>query len=107
MTESNWTHDEFLCFVMIYASSSDMDFSENEKKTILKTFSEETFAKQLAFFENLNDFQALNAILAYKDQYFSTPDQKQDLLSKIKKQFFSDGFSDFEKEIYNFLDKLF
>jgi hypothetical protein len=55
----------------------------------------------------MNDYQALDVILKYKEQYFSTPELKQQLLDSIRSQFFTDGeFSDFEKEIYNFLERM-
>jgi thiosulfate/3-mercaptopyruvate sulfurtransferase len=107
MTALNWSYEEFMCFVMIYASHSDMEFTEDEKSKIIASFGQDMFDRQYAEFNELNDFQALNKILDYKEKYFATEVQKNDLLTKIKAQFFVDGFSEFEKEIYHFLDKLF
>ncbi len=107
MTALNWSYEEFVCFVMIYVSHADMDFSEDEKNRIIALFGQDTLDRQFAIFDNLNDFQSLNVILDYKTKYFATEAEKKDLLAKIKAQFFVDGYADFEKEIYHFLEKLF
>ncbi len=107
MSNTGWNHDEFVCFLLIYTSHVDMEFSDEEKESLKNQFSPEIFAKQFAHFESLNDYQALDAILQYKEQYFATPEKKQQLLDTIRSQFFADGeFSDFEKEIYNFLERM-
>lgn len=107
MSEFSWDYDEFLCFILIYASYADIEYDDLEKKAILNLFSEELYNRQLAVFESLNDYQALDTIMKYKPSYFATADQKQDLLNKIENQFTVDGkFSDFEKEVFLFLEKL-
>ena len=107
MSNTGWNHDEFVCFLLIYTSHVDMEFSEVERESLKKQFSSEIFNKQFAVFESLNDYQALDTILQYKEQYFATPEQKQHLFDSIRSQFFADGeFSDFEKEIYNFLERM-
>lgn len=107
MTTTGWNHDEFICFLLIYASNVDMEFSDEEKNTIRKQVTEEIFERQYALFNEMNDYQALDTIIKYKEQYFSTPALRQQLLDTIRSQFFADGeFSDFEKEIYNFLERM-
>lgn len=107
MTNTGWNHDEFVCFLLIYTSHVDMEFSDEEKESLKKQFSPEIFSRQYALFESMNDYQALDTILQYKSQYFESEEQKQQLLDTIRSQFFADGeFSDFEKEIYNFLERM-
>lgn len=107
MTNTGWNREEFVCFLLIYTSHVDMEFSDEEKESLKNQFSAEIFEKQFALFSDMNDYQALDAILKYKEQYFSTPELKQQLLDSIRSQFFTDGeFSDFEKEIYHFLERI-
>ena len=97
MTNTGWNHDEFVCFLLIYTSHVDMEFSDEEKAS-KKQFSPEIFNRQYALFESMNDYQALDTILQYKSQYFESEEQKQQLLDTIRSQFFADGeFSDFWK----------
>ncbi|MBK8700698.1 MAG: hypothetical protein IPN29_14645 [Saprospiraceae bacterium] len=107
MSNLTWSREEFICFLLIYTSHVDMDFSNEEKSSLCKKFNTEMFEKQFSHFNGLNDYQALDTILKYKPQYFPSEDQKAELLGKIKEQFLTDGdFSDFEKEIYHFLERM-
>jgi thiosulfate/3-mercaptopyruvate sulfurtransferase len=106
MTELNWTYEEFLCFVLIYISHSDMEFTDAERLNIVQKSGNEVFQKQIEFFDDVNDFQALNIILQYKAKYFANEDQIQVLLNDVKDQFLTDGYTDVEKEIERFLEKI-
>jgi hypothetical protein len=107
MSELLWTYDEFLCFLLIYVSYADIDFGNGEKEAILSQFDNSLYEKQNAIFENLNDYQALELIMKYKPKYFSTLDEKASLLKRVKHQLLSDGvYTNLEKEVYMFLEKL-
>lgn len=106
MAELKWSYEEFMCYVMIYVSHSDMEFTQEEKTKIVNAYGQDTFEKQFAVFDTLNDFQALNKITEYKEAFIASPEAKADLLAKIKDQLFVDGYTDFEKEVYHFLEKL-
>jgi hypothetical protein len=102
-----WSYDEFVCFILIYISNSDMEFSDKELQIIVSKYGEEIFDKQNAEFEKLNDFQCLTEILKYRSQYFSSEDQINALLKEINDQFQADGVNNFEKEVGLFLEKIF
>lgn len=107
MTKVDWNYDEFLTFLLIYVSHVDIDFSEEEKAHIKENASEETFDKMLPLFNDMSDYKALETIMNYKGLYYPTHARKEELLSKIKELFYSDGdFSIMEKELYHFLEKL-
>lgn len=107
MSDHLWTYDEFLCFLLIYVSYADIEFDELEQKAIQNLFNPGVYQKQILFFENLTDYQALNEIMQYRDKYFSTAEQKKSLLDKVEKQFSANGiYSNFEKEAYQFLEKI-
>ena len=107
MSNLNWTYEEFLCFLLIYASHVDIEFSEDEKVRLQKTFGQETYQKMFSIFDDMSDYQSLQEILRYKDKYYNTPEKRQEVLDNIKLQFFIDGeYSTMEKEIYQFLEKL-
>jgi hypothetical protein len=103
----NWTYDEFVCFVLIYISNSDMDFSDKELHNIVSKYGKEIFDKQNDAFEKFNDYQCLTEILKYRSQYFSNEAQINKLLQEINDQFKADGVNDFEKEVGLFLEKIF
>lgn len=105
--DTNWNYDEFLTFLMIYASHVDLDFSENEINNIKSRVSEETYQKMYNLFTDKSDFESLQTILAYKGLYYPTAARKNELLDKMKMIFFADGeYTIMERELIHFLDKL-
>jgi thiosulfate/3-mercaptopyruvate sulfurtransferase len=107
MSEITWNYEEFACFLLIYVSHVDMEFSAEEVAKIKSKFSYDTFDKMLDEFNSVNDFEALEKILACKGVYYPTEDRKNELLDKIKDQFFVDGdYSIMEKALYAFMRRL-
>jgi hypothetical protein len=107
MTENDWSYDEFVCFLLIYISNADFNFSENEINKIVDQFSYDTFHKMNSIFEELNDFQCLNKIMGYKKLYFNDDKMISEVMNSVKFQFLVEGYSNLEKEVFMFLEKLF
>lgn len=107
MAESSWTYDQFLCFLLIYVSHVDMEFSSDEENRIKRLFDAELYTEIYSFFSGMSDYQALQEVMKYKDIYFDTPEKKQEIMDQVKIQFFVDGsFSTLEKVLFNFLEKI-
>ncbi len=107
MDNSKWSYDEFLCFLLIYVSNVDIDYSDDEKERLNRLFSKEVYDKVFAVFDEMSDYQALQKILSYKEEYYPEEVKKQELLDNIKIQFFIDGeYSVMEKEVFHFLEKM-
>jgi hypothetical protein len=88
-------------------SHVDIDYSDDEKDRLKRMFDEDVYDKVYAKFDELSDYQALQEIFKYKDKYYSTPEQKREVLDNIKIQFFVDGeYSVMEKEVFHFLEKM-
>ena len=105
--DTNWNYDEFLTFLMIYASHVDLEFSEDEMNNIKKKVSEETYQKMYDQFKSKSDFESLQTILAYKGLYYPTLERKKELLNKVKILFFADGeYTVMERELIHFFEKL-
>ena len=87
----DWNYQEFVTFVIIYASNVDMDFSEVEKARINARVSKSTFDKMYHEFDKRSDFESLQTILSYKGLYYPTVARKLELLNAVKLLFFADG----------------
>lgn len=104
---AKWSFNEFLAFLLIYASHADIDFCEAEKVLIKDTVTTKVFENIYDHFRQLTDFQALELILSYKDLYFSSKEEKDVLFKELHRLFNVDGdFSPLEKELILFLDRL-
>lgn len=107
MNRTNWNFNEFLAFLLLYASHADINFSEDERLLIKEKVSVKVFDEMYYEFNQHTDFQALEIIMNYKEVYFATKKEKDNLLSEMQKLFNVDGeFSTLEKELLMFLDKL-
>ncbi|MBC7885244.1 MAG: hypothetical protein H7X99_07200 [Saprospiraceae bacterium] len=107
MSELKWSYDEFLAFLLIYIANVDMDFSEEEKALISKNVGEPTYSKMVITYDSMSDYKAYETILSYKEVYYPTPEQKAELIEKMKDLFDADAdFNIMEKELLHFLDKM-
>ena len=98
---------EFLCHVLIYVSHVDIDYSAEEQERIKRLFDEATYEKVYKEFNDMSDYQAYEKILQSKDDFYSTAEEKQELLDYIKVQLYIDGeYSIMEKEVFHFLEKM-
>ena len=107
MADLNWTYQEFLCFLLIYVSHVDIEYSEEERSRLKRVFKPKVYEKVYPQFDQMSDYAALQEILKYKELYYNTPEKKQEVMDNIKIQCFVDGeYSIMEKEVFHFLDKM-
>lgn len=103
----NYNYQEFLAFVLLYAAHVDIEYSIEEEEKIKALVSNKSYANIYDDFNNMSDYAALQRIINYKGLYYPTTERKEELLSKIKELFYSDGdFSKMEKELLVFLNKM-
>jgi len=104
---NQWNENEFMTFLLLYASHIDAEYSEEEKAKIKTIASDETYQHILEIFNDQTDYQALQTILSYKGLYFPTADRKAEVLGRMKELFLADGeYNIIEKELLMFLDRL-
>ncbi len=102
-----WTKEEFICFLLIYISNVDIEFTEGEKNKILEYTSAETYQKMNDIYNRLNDYQVINKILEHKELYCNTSTDRQEVFDIISEQLKVDGVNHpFEEEIFLMLKKI-
>ena len=103
----DWTYDRFLCFLLLYASYADYEFSDKQREQILTHVDHTVLDEVESVYNNLGEYEQLDMILTLKKKYISSSQDKSQLLALLKKQFNSDGdYSKLESVLYQFLDKL-
>ncbi|MGA0256708.1 MAG: hypothetical protein ACO3MG_02615 [Saprospiraceae bacterium] len=85
------TKEEFLCFLMIYASHLDYELCENEESFILKRFDKSVFNKMYNLFNSNNDYKSFKIILSHKQDYFSNASQLKEIFELLSEVFAADG----------------
>lgn len=102
-----WSKEQFTTFLLIYISNEDLDFSESEKKSILKNIDRESFQKIKDFYDGLGEYEKLEFILKFKSKYFATPENKEEMLQLISSHSAVDGeVSKLERTLIEFLKRL-
>ncbi len=103
---SDYTVNEFLAYVMIYAANADFVINKSEEQVIIDKVGEETYSKMLSLFKHHNDAQTVEFIQELKKIYI-TDNKNEQLLSLVKKVFLADEyFSASEKALYNAIARL-
>ncbi len=102
-----WNHNEFLAFLLLYASAADMEFSTEERDLICQKIDRDHMECVKDEFDQNNDFERINIISSYKDQFFDTHEKKAELLVRIEEIFEVDGeYSQTEHNLFMMLRKL-
>lgn len=104
---TTWNYEEFLAFLLLYAAQADLEMSEEEQELIVEKTGKAAFEQAKKELLRLNDYDALQTILSFKDRFFATETQKNDLINDIKSICKSDGkLSGIEQEITLMLAKI-
>lgn len=103
-----WTKQELVAYILLYAAQSDLIESNKERNVIISKVDMETFDKIHKTFEQDNDYQSIQKIMAGLKAHHYTKMDVDLLLADIKRLFFADGhFDASEQAIYNLLKRLF
>lgn len=77
------TKKEFNLLVLLYAASIDGKIQEEELEMMLEKTDAETFRKIKKRFLKLSDVGMLDCIRVHKDDFFATPEDRQQLFDDI------------------------
>lgn len=107
MPINDWSYDQFLCLVLLYASYADYEYTNDEREHIL-TFVDDSILEEVEqVFNKLGDYEQLDLILSLKQKYITSEQDRAKLLKILKGQFNSDGdFSKLENVLFKFLERL-
>lgn len=106
-TETNWTKEEFIAYLLLYAAQANYIDTEEEKEIISKKISYDFYKKIHKELEKDNDFQSLEKILANVKKFDYTSKNIDLLLKEIEILYLSDGICDpTEKSMFMGLKRL-
>ena len=91
MEAPNWTKDELVAYILLYAAHSDLKENNHERNVINAKVDKETFQKVYDEFNTDNDFQSIQKIVASVDKHNYSKTDFDQLLADIKGLFFADG----------------
>lgn len=107
MGTENWSSEDFLCFMLLYAAHADQHFDPAEKDAIIGRCGPDSFEKMNAIFLELDEFGRFDAIGSYLGEHVDSQEKRDNILKEVKVVFDSDGeYSDVEKGVMAMLESV-
>ncbi|GGI57443.1 sulfurtransferase [Winogradskyella haliclonae] len=97
MEAPNWTRNEFMAYVLLYAAHSDFKEDNHERNIIISKVDMQTFQKIHYEFSSDNDYQSIQKILASVEKHKYSSENIDQILADIKGLFFADGDYDIKE----------
>ena len=108
MKTIDWTRDELVAYILLFAAHSDFKEDNRERDVIISKVDMNTFQDIHDEFDGDNDYQGIQKILTSLRQHNYDKDDVSLLLADIKTLFFSDGeFNINERNMLKSLERLF
>lgn len=104
---NNWTYNEFLAFLLVYAAGMDSQLTAEELEFIRTRTKIEDIAKIDALVQSVNDVAILDIIEDYRKKYLDTPAREQQAKADLENLLHTPGeHSQFEKAGVHMLEKI-
>ena len=108
MKTIDWTRDELVAYILLFAAHSDFKEDNHERNVIISKVDMNTFQDIHDEFDKDNDYQGIQKIMTSLRQHNYDRDDVEILLEDIKTLFFSDGdFNINERNMLKSLERLF
>jgi hypothetical protein len=107
MNSQDWTSDEFMCFLMLYAAHADESFADTERLHIIHNCGQDVYDRVWPFFEKSDDYIRMESIASFRDKYIDTPEKKTIVLAEMKKVFTADNeFAKIEQQTLKMMEQV-
>lgn len=108
MKTIDWTKDELVAYILLFAANADFKESVEERNLIISKVDVKTFVEIHEEFKRDNDYQGLKKIMISLEQHNYDKDDIDLLMEDIKAIFFvDDDFDITEQNMLNSLKRLF
>ncbi len=99
---TNWTRQELKAYILIFCANADFVETKTETEFIKNIIDEETYNRLHQEFDNSNDYQSVQKIVATVKKFGYSTDEIERLFTNIKKMYLLDGKLDIlEQNLYN------
>ena len=103
----NWTKNELVAYILLYAANSDFSESNDERNIIISKVDMNQFQRIHKEFENDNDYQSIQKIINGIEAHNYSKDDISELMVDLKAMFFADGeFDTQEQSMFLLLKKI-
>jgi hypothetical protein len=108
MKTIDWTRDELVAYILLFAANSDFKEDNKERNVIISKVDMQTFQDIHDEFNSDNDYQGIQKIMTSLKQHNYEKEDVDIIMADIKTLFFSDGkFNIEEQNMLKCLNRLF
>lgn len=90
MPHQNYSFQDFIAYLMIFAANSDLEFIADEKEYIINKVGRFQYEKMNALFQSHSDYEAIEFVLELKKEHVDA-NGNEDMLAILKRVFFTDN----------------
>jgi hypothetical protein len=107
LTTAGLNKEEYIIFLLIYASYADYDFSEAEEAKILKHYGRPVFNKVHSYYKSMREYEVLMKICDLRKKFYPCHNGKETVLNLLEHHFKIDGtYSQPERSQHAFLARM-
>ena len=107
MAQSNWSRDELIAYILLFAAHSNFEEANLERNVIISKVDMQTFQRIHDEFDGDNDYQSLQKIQAELKNHDYGSNDLEDLFSEIRVLFHADGeFDVLERNMFSYLKRI-
>ncbi len=102
-----WSYNEFLAYLLLYAANADFNINDEERKLLLSGLNTYDYNNISKAFDKSNDYERLQVIESFRDSYYPDDHSKEKLLNDLKKIFLADEeYNSVERAVFMGLRKV-
>jgi hypothetical protein len=106
-TPNDWSRNEFMVFTMLYAANVDSHITPDEEELMQQKVPTERYQEIRDTFKGCSDYKCIETILSYRDKYFATEEDHQQLMDAMKAVFESDHrYTGLERHVMRLFDRM-
>lgn len=103
----NWTYNEFLAYLLLYAANADFTVKKEEKAILFSKVDKDVYKTIRKAFEKANDYKQLQTIISFREEYYNDIDSKDRILKDLKDIFLADEeYTTLERAIFTGLRRI-
>lgn len=107
MNTSDYSFNDFLTYLLIYAANVDAEYKANEIEHIVHFYGDESFLKMSDVYDEHTDAESLAFLQELRTHFTDVENFHQKVKDALVEVFKSDGeFSDIEKKSLHFLEEV-
>lgn len=102
MEFENWTYDDFLAYLLIYASHADFKVSREEIAKIIGEVGRSEYNRISAIFDKQSDAERANTIAILGERFCTDADCRNKLIDELQELLFADEHYRTEEQAFFF-----